>query len=137
MGDIIVSLNWGLISIGTIANEMATSLLTHQQLAMAVTVRDQAKLPAFAERYQIPKTYETVADLLADETIDAVYIAAPHNIHFDFVKQALAHHKHVLAEKAITVSNEEYTIVRKLPRIWISPLRSDDTSTHAAFQATS
>ncbi|WP_245150307.1 Gfo/Idh/MocA family protein [Weissella cibaria] len=136
-----MSLNWGIISIGTIANEMAASLLTHQQLAMAVTVRDQAKLPAFAERYQIPKTYETVADLLADETIDAVYIAAPHNIHFDFVKQALAHHKHVLAEKAITVSNEEYTeeytIVRKLPRIWISPLRSDDTSTHAAFQATS
>ena len=114
MGDIIMSLNWGIIGTGTIANEMAASLLAHQQPAMAVTARDQAKLTAFAEQYQIPKTYETVADLLADETIDAVYIATPHNTHFDFIKQALAHHKHVLAEKAITVSNEEYTIVRKL-----------------------
>ncbi|WP_231081963.1 NAD(P)-binding domain-containing protein [Weissella cibaria] len=46
-----MSLNWGIIGTGTIANEMAASLLAHQQPAMTVTARDQAKLTAFAEQY--------------------------------------------------------------------------------------
>lgn len=109
-----MTLNWGIIGTGTIANEMAAALVAHNHPAAAVTARNQEKLAQFADKYQIPTTYGTVAELLADDNIDAVYIATPHNTHFEFIKQAFEHGKHFLAEKAITVSYEEYAIVQKL-----------------------
>ena len=114
MGGTMMTLNWGIIGTGTIANEMAAALMAHNHPAAAVTARNQEKLAQFADKYQIPTTYGTVAELLADDNIDAVYIATPHNTHFEFIKQAFEQGKHVLAEKAITVSYEEYAIVQKL-----------------------
>ena len=54
MGDIIMSLNWGIIGTGTIANEMAASLLLTPANRLCTYRRDQATT-AFGEQYQIPK----------------------------------------------------------------------------------
>ena len=38
-------------------------------------------------KYKIRNAYATVDDLLADENIDIVYIASPHNSHYDIMKK--------------------------------------------------
>jgi predicted dehydrogenase len=57
------------------------------------------------------KTYGTYAALVADSDVDIVYVATPHSHHFQNVMLALEAGKHVLCEKAFTVTQAQ---VRKL-----------------------
>lgn len=41
------------------------------------------------------------------ESIDIVYIASPHETHYDYIKQALNHNKHVLCEKPMVLKKSE------------------------------
>ncbi len=41
------------------------------------------------------------------ETVDAVYIASPHETHYDYAKQAILAGKHVLCEKPLTFTKAE------------------------------
>ncbi|MFP3345518.1 Gfo/Idh/MocA family oxidoreductase, partial [Halomonas sp. SIMBA_159] len=51
--------------------------------------------------------HESVATLLADPTVDAVYIATPHATHAAIAIAALESGKHVLIEKPMAVNAEE------------------------------
>jgi len=100
-------LNWAIIGTGTIANEMATSFLKKNKNIYAVCGRNIDKMQQFADKYHIEKQFIKLEALLSDEHVDAVYIATPHNTHFEIAKQALLHDKHVLIEKAIVVNRDE------------------------------
>lgn len=52
---------------------------------------------AYAERFQLGMATDDIEKFL--EGIDAVYVASPHETHYDYVKTALEHGKHVLCEK--------------------------------------
>ena len=41
------------------------------------------------------------------ENVDAVYIASPHNTHYEYIKDALEHGKHVLCEKPMVLKKDE------------------------------
>lgn len=41
------------------------------------------------------------------DTVDAVYIASPHETHYKYTKEALLRHKHVLCEKPIAFSEKD------------------------------
>ena len=43
------------------------------------------------------------------EHADAIYIATPHNTHYEYVKDALNHGKHVLCEKPMVLSEKQAT----------------------------
>lgn len=100
-------LHWGIIGVGVIANELAVAMEKHGRKPYAVWNRTYQKAVSYAEKYQIEQVYEQVEDLLMDENVDIVYVATVHNTHYEFIKQALLHGKHVLAEKAITLNSRE------------------------------
>lgn len=52
-------------------------------------------------------TYGTYAELVADPNVDIVYVATPHSHHFQNAMLALEAGKHVLCEKAFTVTAEQ------------------------------
>ena len=110
-------LNWGIICCGTIAHEMAQSMLDMNHEIYAVSHHNSMeKALDFAMKYKIRNAYATVDDLLADENIDIVYIASPHNSHYDIMKKAILANKHILCEKAITVNDrqlEELVVLAK------------------------
>lgn len=103
---------WGVIGPGGIANRFAGALpaVPGARLA-AVYARDAAKGRAYAEQWRgdgaPARVMTTLADLLADPGVDAVYIATPHSHHGEYVRAALLAGKPVLCEKPLVTSLEE------------------------------
>lgn len=100
-------LNWGIIGSGVIANEMAKALIAVNGEIYAVGHRDMNKALDFAMKYKIKNAYGNIDDLLADKQVDIVYVATPHNSHFEIMKKAAEAKKHILCEKAITVNERQ------------------------------
>lgn len=58
----------------------------------------------FAEKWEI-ETYETIEKFY--EAVDSVYIASPHETHYEYIKSALEHGKHVLCEKPMVLRRRQ------------------------------
>ena len=69
----------------------------------AVGSRSHARAEAFAQEHGFAAAYGSYDELLADDSVDAVYIASPHGLHVEHVTAALDAGKHVLCEKPITL----------------------------------
>jgi predicted dehydrogenase len=68
----------------------------------AVAARDRSRAEAFAARYGVPAVHDSYDDLLADPSLDAVYIPLPNGLHARWMLAALRAGKHVLCEKPFT-----------------------------------
>ena len=99
--------NWAILGCGNIANDFARDVTGQGGKIYSVANRTYEKAVSFAEKYNIEKIYENIDDLFADENVDVVYIATPHNKHIDYILKALENNKHVLCEKAITLNSQE------------------------------
>ncbi|MGK9147657.1 aldo/keto reductase [Plantibacter flavus] len=100
---------WGIIGPGTIAERFATQLHASRTGRLAaVASRTTARAAEFGERFgdgSAPvRAYGSVAELLADPEIDAVYIATPHTEHVRLVVEAVEAGKHVISEKPLSVN---------------------------------
>ncbi|HXH33061.1 MAG TPA: aldo/keto reductase [Plantibacter sp.] len=100
---------WGIIGPGSIAERFATQLHASSTGRLAaVASRDAARATEFGERFgdgTAPvRGYGSVAELLADPEIDAVYIATPHTEHVRLVIEAAEAGKHVISEKPLSVN---------------------------------
>ena len=59
----------------------------------------------FAEQFELNKCMDDLEEFYAE--IDAVYIASPHQTHYEYIKSALSHRKHVLCEKPMVLRREQ------------------------------
>ena len=101
-------INWGIIGPGGIAKVFCNGLRFSQTgQATAVASRDRSKAQAFAELFTIPTVHDSYEALLADDSIDAVYIATIHPAHLQWVTAAAAAGKHTLVEKPIGMNHGE------------------------------
>lgn len=100
-------LRWAILGAGKIARAFATDFqyLNNASL-VAIASRDTDRATAFAKEFSIPQVISYEA-LFSDPAIDAVYIATPHNFHFEQAKRAIEAGKAVLCEKPITVNEIE------------------------------
>ncbi len=99
--------NWGLIGLGKIAETRvipAFSRTVDEQL-LTVAGRDAERTAAYAARHGVHGA--TVAELLADPAIEAVYIAATNDLHAEYTLAAAAAGKHILCEKPLARTLEE------------------------------
>ena len=60
--------------------------------------------------------YDSYEKLLADQSIDVLYLPVPNHLHYSFTKQALEAGKHVILEKPFTVTYEEVKKLAELAR---------------------
>ena len=109
-------INWAVIGVGVIANEMANALLKDNRNIYSVANRTQKKAIDFANKYNIKKVYDNIDDVFTDPNVDAIYIATPHNTHLSFIKKAIENNKHVLVEKSITLNSDELNEVIELAK---------------------
>lgn len=69
---------------------------------VAVGSRDAARAQAYAHTHGIDRAHGSYDALLADDGVDAVYIALPNALHHEWTMRALAAGRHVLVEKPYT-----------------------------------
>lgn len=99
---------WGILACGNIANEFAKAALEAGCCELvAVSSRDLARAEDFAARYGGCTAYGSYEELLADEQVEAVYIATLHPFHHDWILRCLEAGKHVLCEKPLTMNAHE------------------------------
>lgn len=72
-----------------------------------VAARDKTRAQAYAEQYDIPRTYASYRELIEDPCIDVVYIALPNSHHYEWAHDALHAGKHLLLEKPSTSNSAE------------------------------
>lgn len=59
----------------------------------------------FAKEFQLNASYDDIESFLAE--VEAVYVASPHETHYEYTKKALEHGKHVLCEKPLAFKKAE------------------------------
>jgi predicted dehydrogenase len=67
-----------------------------------------------ADKLNIPKSYGTVKEFLADKEIEVVHNCTPNHLHFEISKQILAAGKHIISEKPLAMTTEESKELVKL-----------------------
>ncbi|XPF94667.1 Gfo/Idh/MocA family protein [Colwellia sp. RE-S-Sl-9] len=108
---------WGIIGCGNIANQFAKSLAKiNSGTLCAVASNTPNKAKTFAKQYGTDKYYSNYDDLVNDKNIDAIYIATPHNFHYENTKLCIAHNKHVLCEKPITINAKQLLKLTELAK---------------------
>ena len=97
--------NFGIIGAGNIANRFceATKLVASANV-VAVASKSIERATAFAQSNQIDDYYDNYQTLVERDDIDAIYIATTHNFHYENCMLALKNNKHVLCEKALTLT---------------------------------
>lgn len=60
-----------------------------------------------AEKYPEVKTYRTLEDMLADDSIELVIVNTPNYTHYEYTKKSLEAGKHVVVEKPFTITAKE------------------------------
>jgi 1,5-anhydro-D-fructose reductase (1,5-anhydro-D-mannitol-forming) len=99
-------LRWGLIGASTIGREWMVPAIGAQPDSMVAAVASSSPERArrYADELGIPNAFTSVADLLAEPTIDAIYISTTNDWHEPQALAAVAAGKHVLCEKPLALS---------------------------------
>jgi len=104
---------WGIIGCGDVVEVKsgpAFQKCENSQL-MGVMRRDANKAKDFAERYNVPLSYNDTSKLLENSEINAIYIATPPSTHLEYALQALNAGKHVYLEKPMVLSMQESNLL--------------------------
>jgi len=100
-----MSLRWGLIGASTIAAQhMIKAMRANGGDVVAVMSANADRAKAFAEAHDIPNASASLARLVGDPRVDAVYISTTNDLHRDQLFAAAAAGKHVLCEKPLTLT---------------------------------
>ncbi|MHC4180959.1 MAG: Gfo/Idh/MocA family protein [Planctomycetota bacterium] len=68
---------------------------------------DQAESDSARESLGLPKAYRSLDEILADDGVDAVHLAVPNVLHYEFAKRTLNSGKHVMCEKPLAMNSSE------------------------------
>jgi predicted dehydrogenase len=100
---------WGILGVAKIALEKVIPAIQAGASGevVAIASRSLAKAQAAADRLHISRAYGSYEELLADASVDAVYIPLPNHLHVPWSIRALEAGKHVLCEKPIATSAAE------------------------------
>lgn len=103
------TIRWGIIGCGDVCEVKSGPGLykANDSTLSAVMRRDGAKAADFARRHGAARWYDDADALIADNEVDAVYIATPPDTHAAFTLKAAGAGKHVLVEKPMALSVAE------------------------------
>lgn len=98
-------LNWALLSTARINRAVIPPLkASERNVLYGVASRDKAKADAFAAANDIPHTYGSYEEMLADPNVHVVYVPLPNHLHAEWSIRAMQAGKHVLCEKPLALT---------------------------------
>ena len=97
-------LNWGILATGGIARQFAGGVKASKTGTLtAVGSRTIESATKFTEQFG-GKPYGSYDEVLADPEVDAVYIALPHHLHYEWTIKCAQAGKAILCEKPFTLN---------------------------------
>lgn len=107
------TVNWGLLSTAKINGALIKPILESEtSRLMAIASRSQEKATTYAKEWNIPKAYGSYDALLNDPDIDVIYNPLPNSMHAEWTVKAAQHGKHVLCEKPLVPTLEEWEQIK-------------------------
>ncbi len=103
-------INWGIIGLGRIARDFAAGFKgVKNAKLLGVASKTQNNLKEFQHNFNLNEKFcfSNYEDLISSNNIDIIYIALPHNFHFEWIMECLNNNKKVLTEKPATSSLED------------------------------
>jgi predicted dehydrogenase len=106
-----MKVRWGILSTAKIGREKVIPAMQAGKFCevVAIASRDKDLAKAEGARLGIPVIYGSYNDLLADPSIQAIYIPLPNHMHVEWSVRCLEAGKHVLCEKPVALSAAEAT----------------------------
>ena len=102
------ALRWGILGTGSIASQFVEDLGRLEDAeVVAVGSRSATGADGFGERHGIAHRHGSYDALVADEDVDAIYVATPHPGHAEHALLAIGAGRHVLVEKPFTLNGEQ------------------------------
>jgi predicted dehydrogenase len=101
--------SWGIIGVGDVCevkSAPAMQKIANSEL-VAVMRRNEEKVKDYAQRHQVPTWYTNADELIADSTVNAIYIATPPDSHAEYVMKAAQAGKPVYVEKPMARTVDE------------------------------
>lgn len=102
-------LSLGIAGLGRGFTVMLPTLAAHPLLDVAAATDTRAEARAQFVADFGGTAYDSVAAMCADDTLDAIYVATPHQFHADHAVLAARAGKHVLVEKPMALTLEDCT----------------------------
>lgn len=111
-------LSVGLIGLGEVAQLMHLPLLADDPRYRIAAVSDVSPslLSHVAERYGVPNRHANAAALIADPSVEAVFILAPDHLHAPLLEATMRAGKHVFIEKPACLTAAELRPLIELDR---------------------
>lgn len=107
-GDTAFPLRWGILGAGNVSRQWALSLKGVPGATItAVAARDQDRADSFAANLNITSAYGSYEALVADDSVDIIYVGTKTWLHKDHSLLALEGGKHVLCEKPLANNLDE------------------------------
>lgn len=102
-------IRWGIIGCGNVTEVKSGPGLQKADGSALVAVmrRDGARAQDYAARHNVPRWYDDADALIADDEVDAVYIATPPDSHLHYTQRVAAAGKPVYVEKPMARTGDE------------------------------
>ena len=102
------NVRWGILSTAKIASKVyrAIKLASNAEI-VAIASRTRERAEEWASEHGVERAYASYERLLADESIDAIYLPTPPTLHAEWTIKAAECGKHVLCEKPLAANVEE------------------------------
>lgn len=98
-------IKWGILGCGRIARKFASDFQFVQDAQLvAAGSRSQQSADEFAKDFPVKFTHNSYEALAANSEVDVIYIATPHNLHYENAMLCLQHNKAVLCEKPFAIN---------------------------------
>ena len=110
-------LRMGILGCANIAKQFARDVTDSPLVSIqAVSSRDLSKAQHFAQSFGVSRAYGSYEALLADTSLDAIYIPLPNSLHAEWAIRAMQAGKHVLCEKPLALNLTEVTRMFEVAR---------------------
>ncbi|MCB0211989.1 MAG: Gfo/Idh/MocA family oxidoreductase [Anaerolineae bacterium] len=102
-------IRWALLTTAKINDALIDPIRQAERSELvAVGSRSLERAQAYAQEKGIPQAFGSYEELLADPNIDVIYNALPNGMHCEWTVKAAEAGKHVLCEKPLVISMEEF-----------------------------
>ncbi len=107
---------WGVLGTASIARRQAIPSIQSSQsgVLQAIASRDYAKAAQMAEEFSVPRSFGSYQELIESDSIDAVYIPLPNDMHLHWTVAAARAGKHVLCEKPLGLNADEIRSIQQI-----------------------